>query len=372
MREIFNMCRSHFVFILVACCGSRIMHTAYAQCAQSLDELLAKNDAGPRFVYFKHIRKSGGTSMRLLLRKAIGHALGFDAFSGTLSDPQKPSRGNSTRLQLLEEEFGTTSAECILSYHKKCWCRQTISILVIRNPVERWISDYFYCRKSGRFSNQMLRLISSKQLHLISTITRVRASKEVLEWMEAPNPTYGTKILDERGAYMSNYMTKLLTGRLLQDPKARDDGSCGAEETTCQFHRKMSAFNHTLTPARAAQALQVLNHFTFVAPFEAMGEDTFATCLADVLSLPMDHMIHRRPGQGSNRETTKVTHDPYVEFFNLLTRQVQIKMLEENSMDLALHAFATTAFTNKCVSKWQPLQDSNVVVPTTGVATEAV
>lgn len=61
--------------------------------------------------------------------------------------------------------------------------------------------------------------------------------------------------------------------------------------------------------------------------------------------------MHRMPGAGSSKETKMYKANPYIEFYNLLSPQVQKKTLEDNAYDIALHMYAKGIFFNKCISK---------------------
>eukprot|EP00041_Stephanoeca_diplocostata_P011321 m.186001 g.186001 ORF g.186001 m.186001 type:complete len:92 (-) comp18491_c1_seq65:139-414(-) len=61
--------------------------------------------------------------------------------------------------------------------------------------------------------------------------------------------------------------------------------------------------------------------------------------------------MHRQPGARSTMEAKGVPQNPYREFFNLLTRPVQVALLEDNAYDTALFQYAQALYHNLCLSK---------------------
>eukprot|EP00581_Thalassiosira_minuscula_P012167 CAMPEP_0183714786 /NCGR_PEP_ID=MMETSP0737-20130205/9224_1 /TAXON_ID=385413 /ORGANISM="Thalassiosira miniscula, Strain CCMP1093" /LENGTH=483 /DNA_ID=CAMNT_0025943789 /DNA_START=175 /DNA_END=1626 /DNA_ORIENTATION=+ len=130
------------------------------------------------YLFFKHIRKAGGTSLRGYFRDVFGH----HNITRELNDWKAIKDGRQTeqyQVHYIEHEFQTMDWQCPAIDPR--W-RESIRIIVLRNPIERHLSEYFF---SG--SGFKLHPISAEQIATNETYAKEVASflsDQVPNWMK--------------------------------------------------------------------------------------------------------------------------------------------------------------------------------------------
>mmetsp|Transcript_20044 Transcript_20044/g.41727 ORF Transcript_20044/g.41727 Transcript_20044/m.41727 type:complete len:484 (+) Transcript_20044:222-1673(+) len=102
----------------------------------------ARNGSGGIF-FFRHIRKAGGTSLREVFRQVMEyHNQEFDVgFTVNTTAPQETVDPDKPKILYVEEEFHPISWDCPVEDPR--W-EDTLSVTVLRRPIERHMSEFFY------------------------------------------------------------------------------------------------------------------------------------------------------------------------------------------------------------------------------------
>mmetsp|Transcript_19471 Transcript_19471/g.29028 ORF Transcript_19471/g.29028 Transcript_19471/m.29028 type:complete len:465 (-) Transcript_19471:801-2195(-) len=137
------------------------------------------------YVFFKHIRKAGGTS----LRKYISNVFEHHGLSHNISDFEQMMLNQANiDISYVEQEFEPLDWQC--SAVDPRW-QESLNIIVLRHPIERHMSEFFFSgvtlptKKKVFGSNR--RVIQKDQLFFNKTYTTTLArflNEEVPYWME--------------------------------------------------------------------------------------------------------------------------------------------------------------------------------------------
>mmetsp|Transcript_28584 Transcript_28584/g.58659 ORF Transcript_28584/g.58659 Transcript_28584/m.58659 type:complete len:495 (+) Transcript_28584:168-1652(+) len=104
-----------------------------------------RNNLGGIF-FFRHIRKAGGTSLRLYFQQVMEHhkqvfAAAWPYTDGKIETLDHLLGKDNPKILYVEEEFRPMSYDCPATDPR--W-RDTLSVTVLRHPIERHMSEFFY------------------------------------------------------------------------------------------------------------------------------------------------------------------------------------------------------------------------------------
>ena len=149
----------------------------------------------PGYLFFKHIRKAGGTSVRSYIAKVLWHL--------------QEQASSKIVPRFFEQEFGTMDRNCPRIDPR--WNR-TLSIIVMRNPLERHISEFFYSgpgskgelatlykqgRKARKFTDRFFDLVQ----------------RELPGWIESGNDIAQARKSTLTRSFVNHYQTLALAGK---------------------------------------------------------------------------------------------------------------------------------------------------------------
>mmetsp|Transcript_29784 Transcript_29784/g.61891 ORF Transcript_29784/g.61891 Transcript_29784/m.61891 type:complete len:498 (+) Transcript_29784:220-1713(+) len=104
-----------------------------------------RNNLGGIF-FFRHIRKAGGTSLRRYFQQVMEHhnqvfAAAWPYTNGKVETLDELLGKDNPKILYVEEEFHPMSYDCPATDPR--W-RDTLSVTVLRHPIERHMSEFFY------------------------------------------------------------------------------------------------------------------------------------------------------------------------------------------------------------------------------------
>ncbi|KAL7517468.1 hypothetical protein ACHAWX_002388 [Stephanocyclus meneghinianus] len=102
------------------------------------------------FLFFKHIRKAGGTTLRAYFRHVLryhGHDRTLARITDVSNRTKIPPHSKDFRVYYMEQEFDAMDHQCPALDPR--W-RDSLRIVSLRHPVERIVSEFFYSGP-GRF-----------------------------------------------------------------------------------------------------------------------------------------------------------------------------------------------------------------------------
>ncbi len=172
------------------------------------------------YVFFKHIRKAGGTSLRRYLRDVFefhGCSRSESIYEQMMTNQTNFQLRNKCDVNYVEQEFEPLDWQCSIVDPR--W-QDSLSIAVLRHPVERHMSEFFFSgvnhsTKVKVFGSKK-RMIQREQLFLNITYTNTLARfiyDEVPRWMERSRREKD----DEAGTllsrhYKDNFQLRALAG----------------------------------------------------------------------------------------------------------------------------------------------------------------
>jgi len=99
------------------------------------------------YLFFKHIRKAGGTSLRDYFRDAMA----YHNVTRNIADWKAMNRGKGTseyQIHYVEHEFQTIDWQCPSLDPR--W-RESLRVVVLRDPIERHLSEFFFSGYGKKF-----------------------------------------------------------------------------------------------------------------------------------------------------------------------------------------------------------------------------
>ena len=96
------------------------------------------------YLFFKHIRKAGGTSLRAYMRDVLayhGITRNMKAFENAKITERTGNKTDKYQIYYIEHEFLTMDSECPNVDPR--W-QESIQIIALRQPIERHLSEFFF------------------------------------------------------------------------------------------------------------------------------------------------------------------------------------------------------------------------------------
>ncbi|KAL7466249.1 hypothetical protein ACHAXS_006542 [Conticribra weissflogii] len=120
---------------------------------------LPNDSSTGRYLFFKHIRKAGGTTLRSYFRDVFayhGRTRNENDFIRSKTGATDP---NNDIIYYVEQEFSTMDYECPKIDPR--W-NNSVSIITLRHPIERHLSEFFYSGPGRRMSIRRDQLYSNQ------------------------------------------------------------------------------------------------------------------------------------------------------------------------------------------------------------------
>lgn len=340
------------------------------------------------YVFFKHIRKAGGTTLRRYLRDVFeyhGCSRSESIYEQMMTNQTNLQLRNKCDIHYVEQEFEPLDWKC--SAVDPRW-QESLNIAVLRHPIERHMSEFFYSgvkhsTKIKVFGSKR-RMIQREQLFFNKTYTKTLARfihEEVPHWMER---TKNSSTLSRH--YKDNFQLRALagcsSGRCLEKKLAEQrtetksiydlhpfNNSYETPNPMCThfFREKISqllddcSFNvkkcstgcdgPCFYPAIAdgiletkdvRRAIRSLKAFDAILLMEKLNDQDESAFLSDVMGVPRNVSFALDNSRGMNARVVKqskreVTHF-YRDLLNRLNLQsVLLRLEEENKLEIELY-----------------------------------
>ena len=185
------------------------------------------------YVFFKHMRKAGGTSVRdFLIQVMMYHHNNnnktLDDVEGTSSTSRASSSSSSSSnfVAYTEQEFHVMDSTCPTLLDKERW-KQTLSVVVLRHPIERQLSEFFYMGP-GRSNSTLKELqktkdFTSKQYeNFIKELLPSWINKCTIKGLDNGG-TIDKSCFLSIGKFTDNYQVRALTGIGGLERRGRND-----------------------------------------------------------------------------------------------------------------------------------------------------
>lgn len=347
-----------------------------------------KNNIPSGYIFNKHLRKCGGTTLRQYLEDVCLYYQNLKQHAATLemddSDAPDPIMnaqqiGNVT---YYEQEAYAMDWKCP-KHDAQRW-RDSLSVVALRNPIERHLSEFFYSGP-GRFGR--LKELHKEQNYNDGEFAKLLRIK-LPNWIEE-----GMAVTRKRGClrrhFSDEFQVRALSGELSGNDKGplpyyqpRQDCSvhilingtfvnnaqCGNCNIFCDG--PCSYGNHwrggirggrEVTDESLAKAKSVLRNFDVVLITEMMSEDNTVQMMADITGVPLgnknngaslliDEKKVRSSGQAMATVEQKMTY--YQSILKEAEADDMLKLIERHSQYEILLYEEATQINREIVAQW--------------------
>mmetsp|Transcript_63285 Transcript_63285/g.187091 ORF Transcript_63285/g.187091 Transcript_63285/m.187091 type:complete len:436 (-) Transcript_63285:29-1336(-) len=322
------------------------------------------------YIFLKHIRKAGGTTLRTYLADVmIYHEMRQE------SSANVPIRRGGN-VSYFEQEFFSMDHHCPDIDPR--W-NDTLSIIALRHPIERHISEFFYSGPGAY--GELARLHHEKEYDSEEFSRRIRESFPA--WIEegiAKNRRDGSL----KRHFSDNFQTRALSGSTKDTPYAYDgmpqnecsqrklingklernegvyscingcDAPCVYGGAGGTWQRGVSA-GHRIGKEEQLKAMKVLESFDVVLLTETMGEEMQAEFVADVMGVPLANASIAGLHMKAKPEANSVSNERHYTYQEIVQRTAPevLEVLEHHSrfeMDLYKHA---VSLNGKMIKEWK-------------------
>lgn len=347
-----------------------------------LNQKLSKVNANElEYIFFEHIRKCGGTTMRDFLNNQVVVQDKLTPSQKLLLDGARTdNRITNIPGIVIHSERRAFAFSCLNTE----LAARTLFVTVIRNPIERWQSEFVYQGIYAKFINNLVK--TGNFLSLLNTLDNV--DFQSLE--ELKQTSYGRILLDDTvtnkdkldkltensqllflkaktwinlapddpiwekrqviGGYLPNVQTRFLSGSC-ECLSLRDDTAIyhAFHKTGLDFHRKITGcpegkrvFNK-MNVSDLKIALNVVDKFDAAVPFELLHDPNL---IESVLNNAANskHLSYRfiLPTDITRK---KSSHAPNKRKVNILQfPEILDRLKRENALDLSLHNYVKEKF----------------------------
>jgi hypothetical protein len=345
------------------------------------------------YVFFKHIRKAGGTTLRAYIRNVFEHR----GLSHDVSDYEKMIT-NQTHLNLrnnygisyVEQEFVPLDWKC--SAIDPRW-QVSLNVIVLRHPIERHMSEFFFsginpAAKQKFFGSQRVIQIGQLSNKTYTDMLAKFIAQEVPYWTENSRRDRRKNIRKERSGamferwYQDNFQLRALSGcssgACLEKKLAEQsievksihelhplNQSYATPNAMCtQFFQKDIIFDNcsgkrvepcsrgcegpcfyptiakgTLDQDDVMRAITALKAFDAILLMEKLSDDDQSAFLNDIMGIPHDASFALNRVRRMNARVTKTNEREVTHFYRDLLTELNLKRLldrleEENKLEI--------------------------------------
>jgi hypothetical protein len=247
------------------------------------------------FVYFKHLRKAAGTSVRRYLVNVVDYHY------------QKEIKITASDLEIAppvpwliyHQEWSAMPWEC--PFEDALW-NQSINVIVLRDPIERQLSEFFYSGR-GASNGTMSRLGKLVKEEATYEKEAVALMKELVPmWMEeGRNKGPGRN-------FNANYQTKMISGITPSKPTNMTGRKITWRNGPCSYGSGRyggAQANHNVTLESLQRAKAALKEFDLVLLTETLSQQEQAAMVANIVGVP--ESVATLAKQRSNAKTDVTT-----------------------------------------------------------------
>lgn len=344
------------------------------------------------YVFFKHIRKAGGTTLRTYIRNVFEyHGLSRDVAdyenmrAVATSHDQTNTTGLSSKYDIsyTEQEYFPLDWQC--SRIDPRW-QESLNIIVLRHPIERHLSEFFFSgvsleKKKSVFGKQR-RIIDREELFKNRLYTDTLAqfiAKEVPYWVENSKRD-GSRTAKRNGYmfsrwYQDNFQLRALAGcssgeclerkqaeqpiemekinefhplnysystpepictQFFQENLAFDvcNGKIGRSQDTCSSGCDgpcsfPTAAEGSLDESDIEHAIEALKQFDAILLMERLKYADQSAFVSDVMGVPRDAEFALDNTRGMNARVVKTNERELTHFYRDLLRKLNLNSVLE-------------------------------------------
>ncbi|KAL7554878.1 hypothetical protein ACHAWF_018695 [Thalassiosira exigua] len=163
----------------------------------------ARNTTGG-YLFFRHTRKAGGTSLRVYFRDVMG----YHNITRSDNDWRASKKAQKVKYQVhyIEHEFQSIDWQCPNVDPR--W-QESMRIIVLRHPIERYLSEFFYSGAGHKFMP-----LDKERLYVDKNYTNqiaVTIEEFIPKWMQGISRGVGRRTNDINGKF------RMIFGRFYTD-----------------------------------------------------------------------------------------------------------------------------------------------------------
>eukprot|EP00569_Conticribra_weissflogii_P001511 CAMPEP_0171354180 /NCGR_PEP_ID=MMETSP0878-20121228/44574_1 /TAXON_ID=67004 /ORGANISM="Thalassiosira weissflogii, Strain CCMP1336" /LENGTH=574 /DNA_ID=CAMNT_0011860145 /DNA_START=195 /DNA_END=1919 /DNA_ORIENTATION=- len=190
-----------------------------------------RNNLGGIF-FFRHIRKAGGTSLRLYFQQVMEHhkqvfAAAWPYTDGKIETLDHLLGKDNPKILYVEEEFRPMSYDCPATDPR--W-RDTLSVTVLRHPIERHMSEFFY-----HGPGKALMPLNRTRLYVDEEYTEKISNflmEEVPRWIRRTDNARSNHYNEEEEESLENFRLPFFSRHYTDNLQLRAFAGCSDEEYT--------------------------------------------------------------------------------------------------------------------------------------------
>lgn len=229
------------------------------------------NEGG--FIYFKHLRKAAGTSVRRYLETVIEYH-----YQNEINITPNPPK---TPWLMYHQEWSAMPWNC--PSRDPLW-NKSINVIVLRDPIERQLSEFFYSGK-GSSNLTMSRLGQRVKEDEVYEKEAIALMKELVPiWMDEGRDKA------PRRCFNANYQTRMISGITTSPPKDISllpkvkwrDGPCSFGPGSYGGART----NHTVDSTALEHAKAAVREFEILLLTETLSQPEQAAMVAHMVGVP--------------------------------------------------------------------------------------
>ena len=363
------------------------------------------------YVFFKHMRKAGGTTIRKYIRDVFEYH-GLSRNASVYEDMvQNQTFNREYDITYIEHEYEAMDWNCRKMDRR--W-QQSLNIIVLRHPIERHMSEFFFSGVTKSRKNEVFgtnrRIIQPDQLFLNQTYTNILAefiAEEVPHWMKHSKKENDR--FKKRGEmfhrwYQDNFQLRALagcsSGRCLEmklaeesiDTKSiyewhplnhsythnaicthyfRDDSRADLLFDVCNSQRRdkqcsggcdgpcfyPTVATGTLDKGDVERAIKALQEFDAILLMEKLKEEEQSAFISDVMGVPRDETFALKNARGLNTRVFKWNNRQVSHYYRDLLSNLNLKRVlrlleEQNKLEMEFY-YRALILHDKQMKRWR-------------------
>jgi hypothetical protein len=280
------------------------------------------------FVYFKHLRKAAGTSVRRYLLTVIDYH-----YQKEINIASDPEIAPPVPWLIYHQEWSAMPWEC--PFEDALW-NLSMNVIVLRDPIERQLSEFFY---SGEGS-------SNKTMSRLGKAVKGGATyeKEAVALMKELVPTWMEKGRNQSPArnFNANYQTKMISGITPSKPNNMTGRQITWRNGPCSYGSGLyggAQPNHNVTLESLQRAKAALKEFDLVLLTETLSKPEQAAMVADSVGVP-ESVVTLAKQRSNSKTKTNAVFKGYGDMIRRNDPDLYELLRSTSELDIELYAHA--------------------------------
>jgi hypothetical protein len=238
---------------------------------------------------------------------------------------------------IYHQEWSAMPWEC--PFEDALW-NQSINVIVLRDPIERQLSEFFYSGK-GSSNGTMNRLGKAVKTDARHEKAAVALMKELVPiWMEQGRNEAPTR------NFNANYQTKMISGITPRKPENMTDRKFIWRKGPCSYGRGTyggARPNHNVTLESLQRAKAALKEFDLVLLTETLSKPEQAAMVADIVRVPESVMTLEKGRANTRTDVTTTKNAAFKGYADMLKRnapEVYELLRSTSELDIELYEHA--------------------------------